>query len=459
MNVQHDATSPSSALVRKNVPRTLVDMALPMLAGTFAMNAYNLTDTWFVSQLGTPQLAAMAFTFPVVMILTFVAGGIGTGVTTLVSHALGRRDRDDAARLATHGITLAVTVSVGISIAGYLAIKPVFTWLGADSQTFPLVNDYMRIWYFGALTMALPMLGNGILISAGDSKNASRFMILGTLLNALLDPFLIFGLFGCPAMGIAGAALATVIAQAVSTAWLLFLLYGKHRLLVLKKWKPGCYLSSFRNILKFAVPSILSMLLMPLSATVITRLMSTFGTEAVAAAGVAGRIEMFAFVIPMALGISLTPFVSQNYGAGRIDRIREAKTVSTRFAVLYGGAVALIFFLCAPLLASVFSSDPKVLQIVVLHIRTVSFGYGMMEVHRYCGFVFTGLHRPLTSTLLNVVRIVLLLIPLSYLGAFLWNVMGVFVGRLVADLVAGAAGLVWVSHALNSVRPAPESGP
>lgn len=429
-------------------------MALPMLAGTFAMNAYNLTDTWFVSRLGTLPLAAMGFTLPVVMLLTFVAGGIGTGVTTLVSHAIGRHDRDDAATLVTHGLLMILSVTAVISIVGYLTIGPVFRKLGADTETLPLVRQYMSIWYMGAISMSLPHVGNGILISMGDSRSASALMILGTVLNTILDPIMIFGLLGFPAMGMSGAALATVISQAVSMFWLLYLLYRKHRLLTFRRYALGEYLVSFGRIVKFAVPSILSMMLMPISAAVITRLLSGFGNEAVAAAGASGRIEMFAFVVPMALGISLTPFISQNFGAGRVDRIREAYKVACRFAVCYGGFIAVVFFLCARWLAGFFSDDPKVVDVIVSYIRIISFGYGMMEVHRYCGFIFTGLHKPASATVLNAIRVMVLLIPLSCLGAHFWGAIGVFWGRLATDITVGGIGLAWVYCYLRKVQPA-----
>ncbi|HOF18315.1 MAG TPA: MATE family efflux transporter, partial [Phycisphaerae bacterium] len=270
-----------AVLVRRSVPRTLFSMAFPMLAGTFAMNAYNLTDTWFVARLGTLPLAAMGFTFPVVMLLTCVARGIGGGVTTLVSHAIGRHDHAAAVRLVTHGMLLTLVVTAGMSFGGYFLIGPTFAQLGAGDETLPLIGEYMRTWYLGAVFMTLPMLGNGILISAGDSKAASWFMILGTMLNLVLDPIMIFGYFGCPAMGIRGAALATVIAQGVSTVWLIHLLVRKHRLLAWRACRLGGYLASLRRITGFAVPSILSMILMPISATVVTRILSGFGNEAV----------------------------------------------------------------------------------------------------------------------------------------------------------------------------------
>jgi len=423
-------------------------MAFPMLAGTFAMNAYNLTDTWFVSRLGTLPLAAMGYTFPVVMLLTCVAGGIGTGITTLVSHAIGRQAHDDAARVVTHGLALMLGVSTAMTVAGYLSIEAVFTRLGAEGATLELVGQYMRTWYVGAPTMALPMVGNGILISCGDSRAASRFMILGTVLNAILDPIMIFGFAGFPAMGMRGAALATVLSQAVSTVWLLALLGRKHRLLAFRHGLPPGFPASVRRILGFAIPSVLSMILMPVSASVITRIVAGYGVAAVAACGAAGRIEHVAFVIPMALGISLTPFVSQNFGAQRLDRIGEAMRISTRFALAYGGAVTAVFFLCAPWLARVFSKDPAVIAILVTYIRIISFGYGMMEVHRYCGFFLTGMHRPVSTTLLNAIRILAFLIPLSWLGSELYGVHGIFWGRLATDLCVGCIGLFWAHRAV-----------
>lgn len=433
-----------SVLVQQGVKRTLFNMAFPMLAGTFAMNAYNLTDTWFVSRLGTLPLAAMGFTFPVVMLLTFVAGGIGAGVTTLMSHAVGRHDHDDAARITTHGILLVLGVALMMAVGGFVLMRPIFAGLGADESVLPLVRDYMRIWYIGALFMALPMLGNGLLISAGDSRTAGQFMMVGPILNVILDPIMIFGWLGFPAMGMKGAALATVVGQGISTLWLLDLLYRKHRLLVWRRWPLHDYLVSLKGIMAFGIPSILSMILMPISAWVITWILGQLGNAAVAAVGATQRIEMFAFVIPMALGISLTPFVSQNLGAQRLDRIRKAVTVSRNFALIYGAAIALVFFAAAPWISSWFSEDPEVLPIMELYIRIISFGYGLMEVHRYSGITLTGLHKPVASALLNGLRVLVMLIPLSYLGSRLWSIHGVFVARLITDVTMGGVGIVWV---------------
>ena len=435
-------------LTQGSVKRTLFTMAFPMLAGTIAMNAYNLADTWFVSRLGTLPLAAMGFTFPVVMLLTFIAGSIGTGVTTLTSHAIGRRDQITASRIVSHGFLFTILVAIFMAMAGYLSIKPVFRLLGADDLTLPLISDYMKTWYLGAVFMALPMMGNGILIASGDSRAASSFMMLGVVLNIILDPIMIFGWFGFPALGMFGAALATVIAQAIASLRLFYLLAVKHRLLGFNNGAGSSFIFSCRQILVFAIPAGFSMMLMPVSAAIITALLSRFGHEAVAASGAASRIEMVAFVIPMALGMSMTPFISQNLGAGRIDRIIEGKNLAAAFAIIYGLFIAVVFYLSAPLLAGLFTEDAAVATILKKYISIIAWGYGMMEAHRYSGFVFTGMHRPYSSTALNAIRVLVLLVPLSFAGAHFWGITGIFMARLITDLTVGTFGLVWVSRVL-----------
>jgi putative MATE family efflux protein len=436
-------------LLQNPVRRTLFQMAFPMLAGTLAMNTYNLVDTWYVSRLGTLSLAAMGLTFPVVSFFTFIAAGIGTGVTTLTSHALGRKDFASASKMITHGFLFILALSLFLAVFGALTVAPIFTPLGADAQTLPLVMRYMKTWYFGAIFMAFPMMGNGILIALGESRMASLFMLTGAVLNVVFDPIFIFGWLGMPALGIQGAALATVLAQAVTSYWLFYLLSKKYGLLKIKLPNLGEFFATLKEILKFAIPGSISMMLMPISVAVLTALISQHGHVAVAAVSAASRVEMFAFVVPMSLGMSLVPFISQNFGADRIDRVHEARQLSIQFALIYGLMIALIFFFTAPWLARLFTKDPEVLRLFSLYVRTVAFGYGMMEVHRYCGFVLTGIHRPVLATLLNMIRVLVLLLPLSFLGSHHIGIQGVFIGRLVTDLSAGIIGIAFLTFYLT----------
>lgn len=438
-------------LTRQSVVRTLFSMAVPMLGGTFAMNAFNLTDTWFVSKLGTLPLAAMSFSFPVVMFLLSIVMGLGIGATAVVSHAMGRHDMDRARRLATDTLILAVLVVVTVSITGLLTIDPLFRLLGADDAVLPLIREYMTVWYLGVVFMVMPMMAGNVIRATGDTVTPSMMMALSSILNMILDPIMIFGYLGCPAMGIRGAALATLLARAVSCVTVLWILYSRHKLLDVSRPKLSETLNSWREVLNIGLPSSLSNILVPISGAVITRIVTRFGAPAVAACGAASRIEMFAFMIPMALGISLVPFVGQNYGANRLDRVRAGQWYSYGFAFVYGIFMALLFHGFSDKLAGLFSRDPEVISVLTQYLSIIPIGYGLMEIHRYSGFFLNGIREPMHATGVNVMRIVVFLVPFSFAGGAWWGINGIFWGRALADVLAGSLGVVWSSRVLGRV--------
>lgn len=439
-------------LVRDRVLITVMRMAVPMLAGTFAMNAYNLTDTWFVSRLGTNALAAMSFTFPVVMLLGFVTRGLGTGAMTVVAHVLGQGKHRAAARITTHAAFLSSIIALCLTVGGIATMKPLFLRLGASGDVLFLTQKYMSIWYLGLVIQVVHMMFADIIISTGNTKAVSLLMMAGTAINFILDPVMIFGLLGWPRMGISGSALATVISQTFVLAGAFYFVHKKHRLIAFASHSYRRILSSWRRILRIGIPSTLSSVLTPISSAVIIKIVSGFGYAAVAACGVASRIEMFSFMIPMTVGMSLVPFVAQNYGAKRFDRIKAVRKGSMIFALSFGFIIAAVFLLIARPLAGLFSSDPKVVEVLVKYIRITCLGYGFLEVHRYAGFCMTGIHRPVSTALLNTTRVIVLMIPLAYFGSRLLGIYGVFWGRLLTDICSGSIGIIWIGRILKKTE-------
>ncbi|MBN2590469.1 MAG: MATE family efflux transporter [Sedimentisphaerales bacterium] len=439
-----------SKLVKDSVLKTMIRMAVPMLAGTFALNAYNLTDTWFVSRLGTDNLAAMSYTFPVVMLLGFVLRGISTGSMALVAHALGGKRQKTAARLTTHAIFLTSGISIIILIAGFLTVNLLFATLGASGEVLVLTRKYMYIWYGGIIFLSVQILICDIIIGTGNTIQSSLLMVSGTLANVVLDYIMIFGHLGFPAMGIRGAALATISAQTLVLLAALYIVHHKHGLITLVSFNFKRILISWYRILRMGIPSVLSTILTPISAGVVTRIVSGYGDPTVAACGVASRIEMFAFMIPMTVGMSMVPFVAQNFGAKRFDRIRIARRGAMIFALVFGFAAAGVFFVTIKHLAVIFTSDPEVENVLIRYICITCFGYGFLEVHRYAGFCMTGIHEPLISALLNMVRVFALLVPLSLLGSITIGLSGVFYGRLLTDILSGIIGVIWSGRVLKS---------
>ena len=275
-------------------------------------------------------------------------------------------------------------------------------------------------------------------------------LVSGTLINVVLDYVMIFGYLGFPAMGIQGAALATVISQTIVLFVAIYIVHYKHRLIRRISFRFKRISIAWYRILRMGIPSVLSTILTPISAGVVTRIVSGYGDPAVAACGVASRIEMFAFMIPMTVGMSMVPFVAQNFGAKRFDRIRIARKGTMIFALIFGLAAAGVFFFVIKHLATVFTSDTEVEKVLISYICITCFGYGFLEVHRYSGFCMTGIHEPVTSALLNIVRVFILLVPLSLLGSVTIGLSGVFYGRLLTDILSGIIGIIWSGRVLKS---------
>jgi putative MATE family efflux protein len=392
----------------------------------------------------------MSFTFPVVMMLGFVMRGLGTGAMAVVAHALGRGKPRTAARITTHSVFLSSGVAFIIMVAGIVTIDPLFIRLGAAGEVLELTRQYMLVWYPGMIVRVVQMLFADIIIGTGNTRAVSSLMVGGTVLNFFLDPMMIFGLWGCPRMGIRGAALATVISEALVLAGAYYFVHARYHLILFVSHTRRRIVASWRRILRIGIPSTLSAILTPLSAAIVIKIVAGFGRAAVAAVGVASRIEMFAFMIPMTVGMSMVPFVAQNYGARRFDRIRAARKGAMTFALLFGFGIALVFLFIARPLGSLFSSDAEVVDILSRYIYITCFGYGFLEVHRYSGFCMTGIHRPLSSAFLNAVRVIVLMIPLAYSGARLFGLQGIFWGRFVTDVCSGVIGILWTGRILES---------
>lgn len=438
-------------LIDRPVAATVMKMAIPMLAGTFATNMYQLTDAWMVSRLGTEALAAISFTFPVIMFFSFLIRGLGTGTMTLVAHALGGDDRAGATTLIYHAILLAGLIALVLMTAGLISLKPLFNALGASGSVLVRVEEYMKIWYMGCMIMILQMVTSDVIFATGNTGVMSALMVGGTVVNIIFDYVLIFGKYGFPRLEMAGAALATLIAQTMVLVAALVILRKKMGLLH-RRGHEVSILSSWSKIMAFSIPGSLGMVATPVSAAIVTRLVAEYGHAAVAATGVAGRIEMFAFMIPMAVGMSLIPFIAQNFGANRMDRIREARRGTMIFAVLYGVFIGAVFIASAGSMARVFSSDASVVEVLRSYIYITCAGYGMMEVHRYAGFCMTGTNQPFKASMLNVFRALVLLIPLSLMGNHLFKLNGIFGARCLTDLLAGMIGIWWSGRMLKRVQ-------
>jgi putative MATE family efflux protein len=415
----------------------LLKLTLPMTLGIFSIVVFNLTDTYFVSRLGTRELAAMSFTFPVVLLVGSIALGLGTGAASVLSRAIGRGDHENVRRVATDSLVLGMGIVFLFVLTGLLTIDPVFSAMGATKEILPLIRQYMKIWYIGMIFVVIPMVGNNAIRATGDTVYPSLIMTTSAVVNVVLDPVLIFGLWGFPRMGIAGAALATVIARSVSMTLSLLILYFREKMLDFSLPSPGAIWKSWKQILYIGLPTAGTNILIPLSLGVITRIVSQFGSKAVAAMGAGARIEAFAMIAISALSVSMIPFIGQNWGSREYERIRLSFRFSHGFSMIWGLLCFAGFLLFSGFIARLFSNDPAVIRNIKLYLVIISIGYGLQGIALVTASVFNALNKPLISAVLNIVRMFIFYIPFSLAGSILFGLKGVFIGIVLSNTVAG----------------------
>lgn len=427
---------------------TLRKMTVPMIYGMIMLMTFGLVDTFFVSLLGTEQLAAISFTFPVTFTLISLNIGLGIGTSAIIGRYLGSGDQSHAKEFATGSLMLA-TIMVGVlALLGLVTIEPVFALLGASEPLMPFIKDYMVVWYFAGVFLALPMVGNSVLRASGDTKTPSIIMAAGGGINAILDPILIFGWGPIPAMGIQGAAVATMIAWGIGVIWILYLLTKRHlmlpRLLSIQELK-----FTSGGILKIGLPAAGANMLTPIAGGVLTKIVSGYGAAAVAAWGVGNRLESIASIVVLALSMSLPPFISQNFGAERLKRVSDAYNIAIRFVLIWQLGIFVVMWLLSPFIAAAFTQDPEVAKLIQLFLLIVPLGYGLQGIVILTNSSFNAMHKPMSALILSVIRLFVFLVPISLLGSLLYDIEGIFWGSVVANLLMGTLSFFWFKRQLN----------
>jgi len=429
------------------IARTLFNLTLPMFFGLLGMVAFNLADTYFIGQLGTAELAAISFTFPVVMMVFSIAMGLGVGTSTVVSRAIGEGDGAKVKRLTTDSIILSILVVAIFVVIGILTIEPLFTLLGAPSTVLPLIQEYMLIWYLGMIAVVVPMVGNNATRATGDTQTPSIIMTVSVVINIILDPLLIFGWGPVPGMGLTGAALATVISRFLTLVVAIWLLH-RDAMLTFERPQMKVMWQSWQAVLYVGIPTAATDIISPVATGIVTKLIASYGTAAVAGFGIATRLEMFALMVIMALASVLSPFVGQNWGAKAYDRAVIGVKYSQRFALVWGMLTVIVMPLFAAPLANIFDSNPAVISVVVLYFWIVPLRYGFQGNLKLGTTVLTVLRLPLDAALLNIIQTFALYIPLAYLGSELFGLGGIFGASSISFMITATLAHFWLKRRL-----------
>ena len=440
-------------LIDGPIGKLLIKLTAPMIVGMLGMVAFNLVDTFFVGKLGATQLAALSFTFPVVLVVNSIALGVGMGVSAIISRAIGEGDTYKVRRITTDGLMLAIVLVFIFVIIGLSTIGPLFKLLGATSQVLPYIKQYMNIWYYGMFFVLIPMVGNNAIRATGDTKTPSAIMVVAVIMNFIMDPMLIFGLGPFPALGIRGAAISTVIARFSASVAATWVLVRRDRMVTFERTPLRDIFASWKSILYIGVPIAGACMILPLSIGVMTRIISVYGPKAVAGFGVASRIEFFALAVIHSLSSVFGPFIGQNLGAKLFGRVKRGLWLAEIFSLVWGFGSFIILFIFARPIAGIFNKDPLVVETIIKYLSIVPLGYGLQGILLLCNVSLNVLQKPFHAAGLVTVQMFVLYIPLAYLGSHILQIQGAFIGITIAYCIAGVLAHFFT---VNHIRKAEE---
>lgn len=429
-------------LTQGPVGRSLFKLTAPMMLGVSSNILVSMLEIGFIGQLGTEQVAAITFTFPLTMVLTSIALGIGIGTSSVIARSVGAGERVEVRRLGTHSLILVGGAMSALSLLAWLIVEPVFRALGATTQLMPHIHAYLNVYLPSVVLFTLTMVAGNVMRANGNATIPGLVMTAGAGLHLLLDPFLIFGWFGLPRLELAGAAWAMAISRIATTVVLLY--YVSRGGMLLGQRIKEQFLTSCGRILHVGLPAMATQLIGPVSAAVITRMLAGHGEAVVAGFGVATRIEAVAVMLLFALSGSIGPFIGQNWGANRPERVKDGLRVTFQFCLIWGLVAAAPLMLFGGHMAAWVDDSTAVVETATFYLMVVPWSYGLWGVLMMASASFNALGKPIPSTVLSFTRMFLLYVPMALALNAAFGFQGIFVAAALSNALMGALGFFWL---------------
>lgn len=427
--------------INGNTRHCLLTMALPMLAAMFLNMAYSMVDSlWIGNLLGETAYAALTNSTPVILILNSIAMGSTNGAVILLSHAIGAKERQKTESMIATFFIISVLLALSITIGLELALKPLLSLFHTPAETFQMAHDYLAIYLLGYLAVYMYCYFTAVLRSFGNSVFQVLAMLVCTVLNAALDPLFIHYL------GFSGAAMATVLSQSVCL--IIMVLY------LARKKLFAFHISAFQKDYIAAyftkgVPAAFQQSIPAFSTSFLTSLVSGYGITALAAYGIAGKLETLLFYPAMALNMVLTTIIGQCTGGRRMDRARDY----LKAALIYGSGLlallSLVIVCFSRHLSGLFVNSPAAAEIVGSYFRIVGIGYVLNTVTNCFLGSINGMGMPVQSMLCMVLYYLIIRMPLAWLFSHMGlGLAGIWTAVLISHIAASAASAAVCRHHL-----------
>jgi len=427
-----------------SINRAIVLLSIPMILEMAMESLFAVADAFFVAKISVEAIAAVGLTESVITLIYSLAIGLSTAASAMVSRRIGEGKPEKAAVAAMQAIYIAVAISILIGIPGIIYAEDVLRWLGGSETLIATCVGYTRISFGGNIVIMLLFLLNGVFRGAGDAAIAMRSLWIANGINIVLDPLLIFGLGPIPAMGIEGAAIATFIGRGTGVVYQLYMLRKGSGVIHLA-WTHLKFQAKIAwKLAEVASTGALQFLIASASWIFLMRIISNFGSEAVAGYTISIRLLIFTLMPSWGIANAASTLVGQNLGAGQPDRAEVSVWRAAFYNMVFLAVVSVAYFFMAEFLIRIFDNTPGVVDAGVLSLRIICAGYLFFAYGMVISQSFNGAGDTRTPTVINLICFWLLQIPLGYALAITagWGLAGVCWAIAIAETAAAIFSIV-----------------
>lgn len=429
----------TNELITKDINKLIFQIAIPSSIGMFFNTMYNVVDTFYIGQISTEAIAALSYSFMIFFMLLSISFGLSSAIIAYVGGALGDHKRNMAKIYASNGISLFMSISLILSIVSFLLLEDIFILIGASGQVLEYALEYTYIILLGIFPMLIGLGANAVLVALGDTKSYRNILIIGFILNVILNPIFIYGFYFIPALGISGVAIATVLIQCITLIYMLF------KLCKTDLFNLDLFLSSFPNIKAFrhlakqAIPASLNMFLGSLGSMITMYFVSMYGFKAVAAFGIGYRVEQIILLPMLGLNTAVISIVSNNFGAKNFDRIDEVIDKSLKYGYIMSaiGVVLIAFF--GKYMIMVFDTDTEVVDIAYIYIIFESFIFFSFITLFISTSTLQGIKNPFMIPYISFYRQIFMPIIFFFLVVYVFELSIVYLWISMFIIITSAA--------------------
>ncbi len=428
-------------LTEGNIKSSLLRLAWPLIAGAFLHNLFNLVDLFFIGRLGSVALGALSVAGVILALIIMVGLGISTGATALIAHYVGKREYQKADNVLIQAVILSIICGLIMLVISLFWVEPLLVLMGSTSEIIPYAAEYLQIAFAFSFFIFLFFAFNNSLRGSGDAVTPLKALLLANILNIILDPLLIFGIGFFPRLEVAGSALATVISRAVGLIFLVkHFAFGYSSLHVSRKI-ININIPVLVRMVKIGFFSSLEVLTRQVSLLFLIRIISVFGTAALAAYGVVVRLKFFIIIFGIAIGIATSILIGQSLGSNQPQRAHRCGWQAVKYYQILVMPVAILFFIFAPQIISVFTKDAEIIGLAVTFLRYISVSMPFLTPALVLGKGVTGAGDTAAPAALTALFQLVWRIPVAYFLAktFAWGVIGVYLAIATSDFLQGIA--------------------